>query len=540
MEDSVYVHHPSSDQMRHSLSRDSSMPEDRRSIPSPSSSAYAQDIPTTYASVPSFSNYPVPYDSSLPTPVSVAGSPSMNERTSKMMHSYNQHRASSQQPTPPNTSRPWSNYQMNPTATDILEMSGLETSHSPDPNQLIPEPQYHQWGHYTVSSTEAPEELPPHMSHPSSMFSVAPGELVRPLSMHHPTTMPLSTPSSQIPILHHSPDPRDLPPSVTPIDSMHHQYPNLMHHQPQVILNYEPPYGRRKTAKARNGRVGGGRISKRQRGGSRALSKNDSADYMDPQLTSSDGAPTSKAPSRHITLRPDAPEKDRYILALRCQMDNDKGKGIWEEITKKYEAKYGKRRQESLQMNLTRAVLKYAEWPKEEDDALRSAVEELDRRRYSDIAKLMKEKYGGCQAWEWKEGHILKRMVELGIEEFDPEDVSKKPRRKMRKVTNKRSSKDQPWGTPNMPLYPEHDQIISSEQENYILANYCKLDPGSPDPNAMHGVIEHPNPVSSRGSIERDPGESRSERVAKQACDQLLSKGGNHVYGALPLVDSHQ
>lgn len=152
----------------------------------------------------------------------------------------------------------------------------------------------------------------------------------------------------------------------------------------------------------------------------------------------------------------------------------------------------------------------------------------------------MKEKYGGCQAWEWKEGHILKRMVELGIEEFDPEDVSKKPRRKMRKVTNKRSSKDQPWGTPNMPLYPEHDQIISSEQENYILANYCKLDPGSPDPNAMHGVIEHPNPVSSRGSIERDPGESRSERVAKQACDQLLSKGGNHVYGALPLVDSHQ
>ncbi|KAI1205383.1 uncharacterized protein F4807DRAFT_464672 [Annulohypoxylon truncatum] len=537
MDDSVYVHHPRSDQMRHSLSRDSSMPEDRRSIPSPSSSAYTHDIPTTYASVPSFSNYPVPYDSSLPTPVSVAGSPSMNERTSKMMHSYNQHRAGSQQPTPPNTSRPWPNYQMN-AATDLLEMSGLEASHSPDHSQLVSEPQFHQWGHYTVSSTEAPEELPPHMSHPS-MFSVAPTELVRPsLSMHPSTTMPLSAPSSQIPILHHSPDPRDLAPSVTPIDNMHHQYPHMMHHQPQVIVNYEHYGNRRKASKIRNGRSG--RPPKRQRGGSRALSKNGATDYMDPQLASSgDGAPSSKVPGRHIKLRPDAPEKDRYILELRCQMDNDKGKGIWEEITKKYEERYGKRRQESLQMNLTRAVLKYAEWPEEEDEALKRAVEELDRRRYSDIAKLMKEKYGGCQAWEWKDGHILKRLMELGIEEFDPEDITKKPRRKPKKAMSKRPGSKQPWVAPNMPLYSEDGRIISSEQENYILENYCKPDPDSPDPNAMQGVMEHPNPLPSRGSIDRDPGESRSERVAKQACEQLLSKGGNHVYGALPVVDSH-
>ncbi|KAI1099951.1 hypothetical protein F4804DRAFT_345113 [Jackrogersella minutella] len=526
MDDSVYVHHRS-DQMRHSLSRDSSLPEDRRSIPSPTSSAYTHEIPTSYASVSSFSSYPVPYDSSLPTPVSIAGSPSMNERNSKMMHSYNQHRASSQQPTPPNTSRPWANYQMNATA-DLLEIPGLEASHSPgDHSQLVSEPQF-QWGQYTVSSNDAPEDMQQHITHPS-MFSVAPGELVRPSLSMHPSNMPLPAPS-QVPILHHSPDPRDLAPSVTPIDNMHHQYPNIMH-QPQVIMDFAPY--RRKPPKSRNGRSG--RPSKRPRGGSRALSKNGGTDYMDPQLTSAgDDTSNAKGPGRNITLRPDAPEKDRYILELRCQMDNDKGKGIWEEITKKYEERYGKRRQESLQMNLTRAVLKYAVWPEEEDEALRRAVEELDRRRYSDLAKLMKEKYGGCQAWDWKEGHILKRLIDLGIEEFDPEDVTKKPRRKSKKAM-KRSLAKQPWVAPNVGIpFDEDARTISSEQEKYILENYCKPDPDTPDPNAMNGVMERPSPLPARvAGVDRDPGESRSERMAKQACEQLISNGGNHVYGAL-------
>ncbi|KAI0851745.1 hypothetical protein F5Y00DRAFT_216746 [Daldinia vernicosa] len=43
MEDSIYVH-SRSDHMRHSLSRDSNMPEDRRSAVSPASSGYAHDM----------------------------------------------------------------------------------------------------------------------------------------------------------------------------------------------------------------------------------------------------------------------------------------------------------------------------------------------------------------------------------------------------------------------------------------------------------------------------------------------------------------
>ncbi|KAI1378690.1 hypothetical protein F4677DRAFT_453382 [Hypoxylon crocopeplum] len=541
MDDSVYVHQRS-DHMRHSLSRDSSLPEDRRSIASPSSSAYSHDIPTTYASVPTFTNYAVQYDSSLPTPVSGAGSPSMNERTTKIMHPYNQHRASSQQPTPPNTSRPWPNYQMNAhcsqatspiplqTAADMLEMQALEASHSPDNHgHMVSEPSF-QWGHYTVSSTEVTEDMQPQMTH-SSLYpvpSVAPTDLVRPPITLNSSNMPLPAPS-QVPLLHHSPDPRDLAPSVTPIDNMHHHFPNMIH-QPQVIMDFAP-YRRKPSRSSRNGRSG--RPSKRPRAQSRALSKRGDMDYMDSQQAppTGDDSSTTKTPARCITLRPDAPEKDRYILELRCQMDSDKGKGIWEEITKKYEERFGKRRQESLQMNLTRAVLKYAVWPESEDEALKRAVDELDRRRYSDLAKLMKEKYGGCQAWEWKDGHILKRLVDLGLEEFDPEDVTKKPRRKSKKAMSKRPVGKQSWPPPTVTLpYEEDNRTISSEQENYILERYCKPDPEFLDPDAMHGVVEHPNPLSTRGSTEKDSTETQSERVAKQACDQLLSKS-DHIYG---------
>ncbi|KAI1774707.1 hypothetical protein F4818DRAFT_70479 [Hypoxylon cercidicola] len=546
LDDSTYAH-PGANQMRHSLSQDSNLPEDQRSAAPPSTSAYAHDIPTTYASLPPYS-YSAPYDTSLPTPVSVAGSPSMNERTSKIMHPYNHHRASSQQPTPPNTSRPWSNYQINAPCSqsgspitlqahppDLLDMHGLETSHSPgDHGQMVPEHNF-QWGPYTVSSTEGQEDMPPQMTHPSmfSLPSVAPNDLVRPSIPLNPSNMSLPAPE-QVPILHHNPDPRDLAPSVTTIDNVHHPYPHLMHHQALMPVEFAS-YRRRPS-----------RITKNRQSGrpkkARTQNKRNNTDLVDPQLASEvNNASNTKAPGRNIALRPDAPERDRFILDLRCQMDNDKGKGIWEEITKKYEERYGKRRQESLQMNLTRAVLKYAVWPESEDQALRLAAEEVDRRRYADIIKVMKEKYGGCQAWDWKEGHVVKRLIDLGIEEFDPEDVTKKPRRKSKKAMSKQRPAGKQWAAPNGTLpYEEEGRTISAEQEKYILEHYCKPEPDCSNLDAMQGIMEHPNSLSTKGSPEKDAGENQSERVAKQACEQLLAKRGDHIYGTLPMDGSHR
>lgn len=314
----------------------------------------------------------------------------MNERTSKIMHPYSHHRASSQQPTPPNTSRPWSNYQINASCSqsgspitlqshpqDLLDIHGLESSHSPgDHGQMVPEHNF-QWGQYTVSSTEAPDDMPSQMTHPMfSVPSVAPTDLVRPPMTMNSSNMSLPAPA-QVPILHHSPDPRDLAPSVTPIDNVHHQFPHMMH-QPPVIMDFAS-YRRRPSRITKNRQSG--RPSKK----GRTQNKRSNTDFVDPQLTSAtnDAASNTKAPGRSITLRPDAPEKDRFILELRCQMDNDKGKGIWEEITKKYEERFGKRRQESLQMNLTRAVLKYAVWPEAEVSSLRIRQQLRRRKRLS-------------------------------------------------------------------------------------------------------------------------------------------------------------
>lgn len=288
------------------------------------------------------------------------------------MPTYNHQRAGSQQPTPPTTSRPWPGYQMDapcsqsaspialqPPTSDLLEMHGMDAAHSPgDHGHMVSEPHF-SWGQYTVSSTEGPEDMPPQLTHSLySVPSVAPTDLVRPSLTLHPSNMPLPAPS-QVPVLHHSPDPRDLGPSVTPIDSMHHHFPHMMH-QPQVMFDFTSH--RRKPTKSRNRQSG--RVTKRTRPQPKRINN---PEFMDPQLASiGDGSSTTKIPYRNIRLRDDAPEKDKYILQLRCELDGEKGKGIWEEITKKYEERYGKRRQESLQMNLTRAVLKYAIWPEEE------------------------------------------------------------------------------------------------------------------------------------------------------------------------------
>ncbi|KAH9993280.1 hypothetical protein F4779DRAFT_631890 [Xylariaceae sp. FL0662B] len=536
------------------LAGESSLPEGRQSIVTPSTSAYGQDIPIAYASVAPFNsnNYSIPYDSSLPTPVSVAGSPSISERSSKAMQSYNQHRESSQQPTPPGTSRTWQNYQMNApcsqstspmplhaTPNHMLEMHGLETANSPeDQGQMISEPQF-QWGQYGVSSTEAQDDMSPHLTHHPSVFSVAvpsvaPNDLIRQSLGLNPSSTPLHPAPSQVPILQQSPDPRDLPPSVTPIDNMHPHYPSVVHY-PHITLDYAPY--KRKPARSRNGRSG--RPTKKARVASRNPPKDDNPGYLNGQQTSTtDGVPTdpkaSRAGPRNITLTDDAKEADRYLLDLRCQMDEGKGKGMWDHISKKYEERFGFKERPTLQMQLTRALLKYAVWPPSEDEALKRAVEELDKRRYADIAKLMKE-FGGCQAWEWKEGHIVKRLVELGIEEFDPKDVSKKPRRQ--KNAARKQSTSGPWTASSMPFpYQEQAHTVTSEQEDFLLEQYCKPDPDTPEPDPM---VTGNLAAQSGRSNERSHGEAQSERVAKQACEQMLAKRGDQLYGNLPMGGDH-
>ncbi|KAI1500256.1 hypothetical protein F5X99DRAFT_419364 [Biscogniauxia marginata] len=538
MDDSTYMASKAG-HMRDSISGESNLPEIRHSTTPPTSVYGTQDIPATYSSVAPF-NYSVPpYDSALPTPVSVAGSPSLSERSSKMMHSYSPHGGNPQQPTPPGTSRSWNNYQVNvpctsstatmelqPSASDMMDIHGLESSHPPEEHEAMgnPTPHFH-WGPYGVSSTETPDEISPHMAHqsmfPGQMHNVNPSVLMRSsLAVTSSSNMPLAPAPSQIPILPHSSDPRAFAPSVVLGDNLHNHYGGLGHNAPSIVVDFaQNPYNSRKSSRSsRSGRSY--RSNKRARGQNRSTTQSSNLGY-----TGAEGKP-SRLSAKRITLKNDAPEDAKYLLELRCQMDGNKGKGMWEDIVRAYEVRYGSKQGPNLQMTLARAVLRFAVWPPSEDDALKRAVEELDRRRYKDLLKLMKD-FGGCEAWEWKEGHIAKRLVELGYDEFDPQEPTKKPRRPRKKPMRNQSS-GPTWDTSLNNIPYEYDtRTVTSEQEAY-LEQFCKPEPESPRPEVAQRISEHTG-IDNK----RDPSNNQSARVAKQACQQMLAHTNEQLYGSI-------
>ncbi|KAH9892946.1 hypothetical protein F4778DRAFT_301312 [Xylariomycetidae sp. FL2044] len=533
MDDHAYIQTRTT-HISHPNSEDSTLPEERLSAATtPSTSAYGtHDIPVTYSSVAPFSSYSGSYDSpSLPTPVSVAGSPSLPETSGKMVQPYNQQGRNSQQPTPPATSHQWSYpitvpsthstspMPLQPSSNELLEMQSLETTHSGDDHGPlgVSSPQFH-WGPYGVSSTEAHDDMSPNISHqplyPVQVPSVAPSALVR-------TSLPLAP--SQVPILQGSPDPRDLASSMSPLAHPHYHthFGPLGHGLPTPIqVEITAPYRRGGKSK----RNTHNRTGKRNRPDSRKSNGEDLA--HENRHNSAAGSHTQSQgtgqPIRRLELGPKAKDEDRYLLKLRLDRSGEKGKGMWESIAEEFAKVYGFKERASLQMQLSRAVQKHGLWPDFEDEALRRAIEELERRRYTDVLKLMKE-YGGCQVWDWKESNVAKRLVELGIDEFDPEDATKKPRRQRKNAVRKHSMSG-PWVSTHMHIPYEDDiRTVSSEQEKYFLElDFCKQEAESPGSDLMDGISEHPTP--SRISADRDTGDNQSARVAKQVCDQVLGR----------------
>ncbi|CAJ2500332.1 Uu.00g031850.m01.CDS01 [Anthostomella pinea] len=473
-----------------------------------------------------------------------------------MMHSYNQHPGNSQQPTPPGTSRPW-DYPVHDTSSstapmplqsttaDIMEMHGLESADSQEAQGTMPDPTAHfHWGSYGVSSTEPQDDMSPHMAH-QSLFPVQQLPGVAPSALMHTTSqMPLTAAPSHVPILQQSPDPRDLGSSATPINSLQHHYGHLGHHVPHVMIDFAPSsYSSRKTSKSsRTGRSG--RSTKRARAPSRAVPNSGA---QQDSLGGGTSPGSNRAPSKRLTLKEGAKEEDRYLLELRCQMNDDKGKGMWDQICTAFSDRFEPKERATLQMSLTRSVLKYAEWPADEDEALRRAVEEYERRRPTELLKLMKE-YGGCQAWDWKDGHVVKRLVELGIDEFDSEEPAKKPRRQ-RKNAIRKQSPSRPWAASmnsqhHMPHYNDGSDIhtVTAEQEKYLLEQFCKPEHETPEPEPMHhGMEDAPLMDHQNAGAERERGEDQSARVAKQACEQMLPKRSDHqMYTSIAPGHHHQ
>ncbi|KAI1132749.1 hypothetical protein F5Y10DRAFT_185215 [Nemania abortiva] len=521
-------------QMEECLSVGSPLSEGRHSSATPSTAPYVtHDMTRPYTSVAPYSPYSVPaYDSSLPTPVSVAGSPPMAERSNKMLSTYNQPGGDPQQLTPPVNSRPWpytpnmtdassASMTVPSTTAEMLDIQSLESSHSPEQHTTAVDPATHfHWSTYGVSSHDPTEELShSHLPSQSGYSTVPPSLLIRSPHYGLPSNghIPLDPSLTQGSMHPQHPDTRQF---MT--HDLHSQFDNLSN----ISLEYGQAYPARKSSKVRANRSS--RQPKRGRHLQEDSTRNSSMGYnggqADPTITGASSSDLSgHTPPKHLTLDAKAPEDSRFLVEMRCRMSDDKGKGMWEHIQQAYKERYGRKTKENLQMQLIRSVQSYAVWPEEEDQALKAAVEEYERRRYPEIRRIMKEK-GGRKVWDWNDGSIAKRLVQLGVDEIDDRDPVKRTRRK-RKSTVRQKSGGEPWvGCVNI-QYNSEPRELTAEEDDMLLDAFCKPEPESPQSD--QSMVDQPVP---RTTDDNRNGENQSARVAKQACDQMIASQGDHMY----------
>lgn len=160
----------------------------------------------------------------------------------------------------------------------------------------------------------------------------------------------------------------------------------------------------------------------------------------------------------------------------------------------------------------------------------------------------MKE-FGGCRAWEFGDQHISQRMIDLGLEEYDPQEPSKRVRKKPRTAPRRGpalgnsgngswNNQHHPYGAGNNNNSNNSGHTLTEEQQEHLHQMLYKPEPESPGPGASNSPSQqHPNDGIK---AERDPGRADSARVAKRACEQLFNRGGsNPVYGNLPNESRH-
>lgn len=374
----------------------------------------------------------------------------------------------------------------------------MESPHSPEQQATAVDPTQHfHWSTYGVSSHDPTEDLSPPPLPPQSLYpNVPPSLLIGSPSYGLPAAaqVALAPALSHISMSSHSADPR-------PMMAQHlqHQYDNLSN----ISLEFGQAYPARKAAKARANRSN--RQLKRGRNMPQAsaddISRTYGDEHMDPMAAGTSSQISKNEPTEHLTFDAKAPEDSRFLLETRCQMSDGLGKGMWDHIQEAYKERYGRKTKEGLQMQLKRSVQSYAVWPKEEDQALKDAAEEYERRRLPEIRKIMKEK-GGRRVWDWNDGNIAKRLVQLGVDEIDNRD-SIKTRRK-HKSTVRQKAGGEPWvGCVNI-QYSDEPRELTTEEDELLLQAFCKTEPERPQPELVqsgtngdrHSNIQSQSPSS--------------------------------------------
>ncbi|KAK5663568.1 hypothetical protein OQA88_3999 [Cercophora sp. LCS_1] len=537
----------------------------------PSTGAYTTPELDPYSATSGVSsfNYPAAADPSLLTPVSSAASPPLQQRpATKVMRSYHHAQATAsgaQIPTPPNTSKMYyaSNYDMgsssqgsspmtvHPQVTEASQFdmapymahSSPGNQHPSSPKAEVPPPIDPYLGHFTVSG--ANDDVTQHGFHGYHQFPEVDPELIprhqHPGHFHIPAPhldnrlSPNGVQASILPQSHHTQYRQEPPPGVGDLRG-----------SPMIVYPAQAPPSKKRPAKRSPSFP-----NKRPR-----------TPKGSTRLGSMDGGFEDDKDMEELTLRDDAPEDDKYLFQLRKEFLSEKGKGMWEEMKAKYSENHqGNWEKAALQMKVSRAVAKFGVWPKREIERLQEAHQYFEEKRYQLILARMKEN-GGCRVWDWKPQHIEAMLVKLGVEEPTIDDKTNSRRRRA-KVARRRASQTTPhsaqshvmgdWssGLGLHPSFQNHGHAVASrpfdilgdeaniaptftsEQENELIEqifNKPVKTEGSLSPVIMAVAYDDD---SGRRSSARDLNHHHSERVARQACEQLMqqqTRGPEHTY----------
>ncbi|KAK0617858.1 hypothetical protein B0T17DRAFT_642778 [Bombardia bombarda] len=521
----------------------------------------------TVSGVSSF-NYPVAADSTLLTPISSSGTPPLQQRSStKTMRAYHHSQGAvsgAQGPTPPNSSKIYYNsYEMNSNSQGsspmtvqphVTESGQFDMSpymaHSPpgshhpsSPKHEIPPPIDPYLGHFTVSGGSDAEVAhhPFQEYHHFTNVEVDPsGYLVR--QQQQRQSAHVSLVFSNIFQYRTQTTPR-----IGGIEDLR---------DPGMLLGNYPSHaslspGRR--AQPRKKPTPARKMARTPKASPRpgALDEH-----------SMSNSPMDGEDKDELTLRDDAPDDDKYIFQLRKEFISEKGKGMWEEMKAKYSEKHqGNWEKAALQMKVSRAVAKFGVWPTREIERLKEAHRYYEEKRYQLILARMKEN-GGCKVWDWKPQHIEAMLVKLGAEEPTIDEKTGTRRRKNKAARRQANSQNgvhhhhpssvmNDWsnGLGLHPAFQGHAHHVvtaasgrqasfdilsdeasiaptfTSEQENEYLDqifNKPARPEGSLSPELME--ITYNDDDRTARPPTRDLNNHHSERVARQACEQLMQQ----------------
>lgn len=141
---------------------------------------------------------------------------------------------------------------------------------------------------------------------------------------------------------------------------------------------------------------------------------------------------------------------------------------------------------------------------------------------------------GGCQLWDWGRDNVIKRLVELGEEEYDSEldgkAASRKRKLRRRKQDQELDTQQHDRANPSTSSshYDEQGRgihkvaALTAEETEALFQRFYEAEEETPEPDMMH-MAEYEQDAC-QVSAGQEAGQAQSSRVARQACSQLIAR----------------